>query len=139
MWELLIGWRGMVIRVLRTRRSPHQLALPLPPTIHQLTNIPTMSRSNLRNAAPFQFLSSHVAREMITPWDCCKFPCARCPDTIVWSMRFCNFVLFCPQKASRHPYPHNHCWSPAFYVKSLAKVSLNDTELMARQCHKCVT
>ena len=25
------------------------------------------------------------------------------------------------------------------YVKSLAKVSLNDTELMARQRHKCVT
>ena len=52
-WELLIGWCEMVIRVLRTRRNPHQLVLPLLPTIHQLTNTPTMSRSNLRDAAPF--------------------------------------------------------------------------------------
>ena len=32
-WELLIGWCEMVIRVLRMRRNPHQLTLPLPPNL----------------------------------------------------------------------------------------------------------
>ena len=35
-----------------------------------------MSRSNLRDAVPFQFLSGHIARETISPWDRHKFPCA---------------------------------------------------------------
>ena len=82
MWESLIGQCEMVIRVPRIRRDPHQLALPLPPTIHQLTNTPTMSHSNLCDAVPFQFLSGCVAGETITPWDRHKFPCARA-DTMV--------------------------------------------------------
>ena len=36
---LIADWlAGMVIRVPRMRRGPHQLALPLPPTTYQLTN-----------------------------------------------------------------------------------------------------
>ena len=84
MWELLIGWCEMVIRVPRTRRDPHQLALPLLPTIHQLTNIPTMSHSNLCDAALFQFLCSHVAGKTITPWDCHKFPCAQADNMVTY-------------------------------------------------------
>ena len=41
----------------------------------------------------------------------------RCPDTIVWSMQFCNFVLFCPLKASRHPYPHNYRQTPLSAIR----------------------
>ena len=66
------------------RRSPHQLALPLLPTTYQLTNRPTMSRSNLWDAVPFQFLSSCVAGETITPWDHRKFPCAHADSTVTY-------------------------------------------------------
>ena len=34
-----------------------------------------MSRSNLRDAAPFQFLLGRIAGETISPWDRHKFPC----------------------------------------------------------------
>ena len=43
-----------------------------------------MSRSNLRDAAPFQFLSGCVARETITPWDHCKSPCAHADSTVAY-------------------------------------------------------
>ena len=43
-----------------------------------------MSRSNLRDAVPFQFLSGHIARETITPWDCHKFPCARADSMVAY-------------------------------------------------------
>ena len=86
MWELPIGWCELVIRVPRMRRSPHQLALPLLPTTYQLTNTPTMSCSNLCDAAPFQFLSGRVAGETITPWDCRKFPCARADSMVAYPM-----------------------------------------------------
>ena len=68
------------------RRDPHQLALPLLPTIHQLTNTPTMYHSNLCDAVLFQFLSGCLAREMITPWDCRKFPCAHANSTVAYPM-----------------------------------------------------
>ena len=48
----------------------------------QPTSFPTMSRSNLRDAAPFQFLSGRVAGETISPWDRCKFPCAQADSTV---------------------------------------------------------
>ena len=41
----------------------------------------------------------------------------RCPDTIVWSMWFCDFVLFCPLKASCHPYPHNYRQTPLSAIR----------------------
>ena len=71
----------MVIRVPRMRRSPHQLALPLLPTI---LSLPTMSRSNLRDASPFQFLSGRVAGQSISPWDRRKFPCAWADSTVAY-------------------------------------------------------
>ena len=43
-----------------------------------------MSHSNLRDAAPFQFLSGHIARETISPWDRRKFPCARADSTVAY-------------------------------------------------------
>ena len=43
-----------------------------------------MSRSNLRDAAPFQFLSGRVAGETISPWDRRKFPCARADSTVAY-------------------------------------------------------
>ena len=45
-----------------------------------------MSRSNLCEAAPFQFLSGCVAGETISPWDCHKFPCARADSTVAYPM-----------------------------------------------------
>ena len=78
------------------RRDPHQLALPLLPTTYQLTNNPTMSRSNLCDAVPFQFLSGHVAGETITPWDHRKFPCARADSTVAYPTDtevLANFIL----------------------------------------------
>ena len=45
-----------------------------------------MSRSNLCDAAPFQFLSGRVAGEMISPWDCHKFPCARADSMVAYPM-----------------------------------------------------
>ena len=95
-WESLIGWHKLVIRVPRTRWDPHQLALPLPPTNHQLTNNLTMSCSNLRDAVPFQFLSGRVARETITPWDCHKFSCAWADSTVTYPMDtevLANFIF----------------------------------------------
>ena len=68
------------------RRDPHQLALPLPPTTYQLTNCSTMSRSNLHDAALFQFLSGRIAGETISPWDRRKFPCARADSTVAYPM-----------------------------------------------------
>ena len=96
MGESLIGCCGMVIMVLRMRRSPHQLTLPLFPTTYQLINIPAMSHSNLRDAVPFQFLSSRVARETITPWDRCKFPCAWANSMVTYPTDtevLVNFIL----------------------------------------------
>ena len=107
-WELLIGWHELVIRIPRMRRNPHQLTLPLPPTTHQLTNIPTMFCSNLHDGVPFKFLSSHVAGEVISPWDCCKFPCT-CANSMVayptdmmgcwwsWSFHLMEIERLCPQ------------------------------------------
>ena len=43
-----------------------------------------MSRSNLRDASPFQFLSGRVAGQSISPWDRRKFPCARADSTIAY-------------------------------------------------------
>ena len=43
-----------------------------------------MSRSNLCDAAPFQFLSGRVAGEAISPWDRRKFPCAQADSTIAY-------------------------------------------------------
>ena len=43
-----------------------------------------MSRSNLRDAVPFQFLSGRVAGETISPWDRHKFPCARANGTVAY-------------------------------------------------------
>ena len=43
-----------------------------------------MSRSNLCDAAPFQFLSGRVAGEMISLWDRHKFPCARADSTVAY-------------------------------------------------------
>ena len=43
-----------------------------------------MSCSNLCDAAPFQFLLGHVARETVTPWDRRKFPCARANSTVAY-------------------------------------------------------
>ena len=86
----------MVIRVPRRRRNPHHFALPLPPTPYQLTIIPAMSRSNLHDAMPFQFLSGCVAGETITPWDCCKFPCARADSMVAYPTDtevLANFIL----------------------------------------------
>ena len=45
-----------------------------------------MSHSNLCDAVPFQFLSSCVAGETITPWDCHKFPHARADSTVTYPM-----------------------------------------------------
>ena len=54
-----------------------------------------MSRSHIQESCPGTVFRDHVQG-------------SRCPDTIVWSMRFCDFVLFCPLKASRHPDPHSY-------------------------------
>ena len=43
-----------------------------------------MSRSNLRDASPFQFLSGRVAGQSISPWDRRKFPCARADSTVAY-------------------------------------------------------
>ena len=43
-----------------------------------------MSRSNLRDATPFQFLSGRVAGQSISPWDHRKFPCARADSTVAY-------------------------------------------------------
>ena len=43
-----------------------------------------MSRSNLRDALPFQFLSGRVAGQSISPWDRRKFPCARADSTVAY-------------------------------------------------------
>ena len=43
-----------------------------------------MSRSNLRDASPFQFLSGRVAGQLISPWDRRKFPCARADSTVAY-------------------------------------------------------
>ena len=43
-----------------------------------------MSRSNLRDASPFQFLSGRVAGQSISPWDRHKFPCARADSTVAY-------------------------------------------------------
>ena len=76
-------------------RSPHQLALPLLPTTYQLTIHLTMSRSNLRDAAPFQFLSGHIAGETITPWDRGKFPCAWADSMVAYptDTEVCRSIL----------------------------------------------
>ena len=66
------------------RRNPHQLTLPLLPTTYQLYQSPVMSHSNLHDGAPFQFLSSCVAGETISPWDCRKFPCAHADSTVTY-------------------------------------------------------
>ena len=55
-----------------------------------------MSHSNLRDAAPFQFLSSHVAGETITPWDHRKFPYAHANSTVAYPTDtevLVNFIL----------------------------------------------
>ena len=43
-----------------------------------------MSRSNLRDAMPFQFLSGRISGETISPWDRHKFPCARADSTVAY-------------------------------------------------------
>ena len=43
-----------------------------------------MSRSNLHNAVPFQFLSGCIAGETITPWDRRKFPCAQANSMVAY-------------------------------------------------------
>ena len=43
-----------------------------------------MSRSNLRDAAPFQFLLGCVSGETISPWDHRKFPCAQANSTVAY-------------------------------------------------------
>ena len=82
-WELLIEWHEMVIRVLRTRRNPHQLALPLLPNSTSLP-ILLMSCSNLCDGVPFEFLSSYVAGETIILWNCHNFPCARANSMVAY-------------------------------------------------------
>ena len=55
-----------------------------------------MSRSNLRDAASFQFLLGRVARETITPWDRHKFPCAHADSTVAYPTDtevLANFIL----------------------------------------------
>ena len=83
MWELLIEWHEMVIRMRRMRRNPHQLALSLLPNSTSLP-ILLMSCSNLCDGAPFEFLSSHVAGETITPWDHHNFPCAHANSMVAY-------------------------------------------------------
>ena len=43
-----------------------------------------MSRSNLCDAAPFQFLLGRVAGETISPWDRRRFPCAQADSTVAY-------------------------------------------------------
>ena len=55
-----------------------------------------MSRSNLHDAAPFQFLLGCIAGETISPWDRRKFPCARADSMVSYPTDtevLANFIL----------------------------------------------
>ena len=41
----------------------------------------------------------------------------RCPDTVVWSLRFCDLALFCPLKASCYPDPHSYRQTPLSVIQ----------------------
>ena len=53
---------------------------------HNLPALPisAMSCSNLCDGTLFQFLSDCVARETISLWDCCKFPCAHANSMVAY-------------------------------------------------------
>ena len=119
MWESLIGWQEMVIRVLMMMRNPHQLALPLPPTTYQLANIlpcliPTFMMVHRSSSFPAMLPGRPLVCGIITTSHV-PMPIVQSPTPLV--LRLAKLIFFHLMETDWLYHRSAWWWSMAMFVR----------------------